>query len=154
MPKKSEPHSLVGIQHIRLLVENAPEGMVLCDRSNRITYANRVFCEMFGYALEEAMGKYINSIVSRSAPVRKEAEQVASNILEQPYVLENTIRENRRGEPVPVSILAGPIHDNGKLVGAYGVYRDISERKIMETNIQRERVFFEKLFSDTPIAIL
>ncbi len=154
MPKKNEPHSLVGIQHIRLLVENAPEGMVICDRSNRITYANRVFCEMFGYALEEAMGKDIDSIVSRSAPVRKEAEQIASNILEQPCVLENTIRENRRGEPVPVSILAGPIHDNGKLVGAYGVYRDISEHEIMEANIQRERVFFEKLFSDTPIAIL
>jgi len=154
MPKKSEPHSLVGIQHIRLLVENAPEGMVICDLSNRITYANRVFCEMFGYALEETMGKDINSIVSRSAPVRKEAGKIASHILETPYVIENTIRENRMGEPVHVSLLAGPIRDNGRLVGAYGVYRDISESKRMEADIQRERVFFEKLFSDTPIAIL
>jgi len=57
--------------HFERLFELAPEAIVLRDLENRVLRANREFTELFGYTVEEAIGRRIVKRV-RSAALRAE----------------------------------------------------------------------------------
>lgn len=140
--------------YLRLLVESSPEGMVICDLRDRIVFANPEFCRMFGWERGEIIGKQINGIVARSPDILKEAEMISSSAFSTPNVIPDTLRTRRDGTKIPVSVLTGPIIDEGKTVGAYCIYRDISQRKRNEEQLNREKAFFENLFENAPEAIV
>ena len=43
----------------------------------------------------------------------------------------------KKGQPLPVEYVTTPIRENGDLVGAVGVFRDITERKAWEAELQK-----------------
>lgn len=140
--------------HLRLLVESSPEGMVICDTEDRVVFANPEFCRMFGWDRQEVEGKYINDIVAASVDIMDEASGVSSTVLSTPHVIPDTWRTGKNGKRIPVSLLAGPIIDGDKAVGIYGIYRDTSAKKRAEEQLNREKSFFENLFENAPEAIV
>jgi len=140
--------------HLHLLVESSPEGMVICDDSNRIIFANPQFCNMFGWERDEVTGKDIDEVVAGAEEVAAEASLVSSTVFSTPHMIPQAVRVRKDGKRINVSILAGPVLDNGRTVGAYGIYRDISFKKKAEDDIRREKAFFENLFQKAPEAIL
>lgn len=151
--KAVEPELDVLESHLRLLVESSPEGMVICDTLNRIVFANAEFCRMFGWEHPEVTGNSIDDIVANSDEARTEASAISSSVFSSPHILPDTFRAGKDGKNIPISLLAGPIQNNGKVVGAYGIYRDISSRKNAEAAISQEKALFEKLFRSSPDAI-
>ena len=140
--------------HLHLLVESSPEGMVICDDSNRIIFANPQFCNMFGWERDEVTGKDIDEVVAGAEEVAAEASLVSSTVFSTPHMIPQAVRVRKDGKRINVSILAGPVLDNGRTIGAYGIYRDISFKKKAEDDIRREKAFFENLFQKAPEAIL
>lgn len=140
--------------HLRLLVESSPEGMVICDTDDRVVFANPEFCRMFGWDRQEVEGIYINDIVAASADILDEASGVSSTVLSTPHVIPDTWRTRKDGTRIPVSLLAGPIIDGERAVGIYGIYRDTSAKKRAEEQLNREKSFFENLFENAPEAIV
>ena len=49
--------------HFERLFELAPEAIVLRDLENRVLRANREFTKLFGYTVEEALGRNINDLI-------------------------------------------------------------------------------------------
>lgn len=152
--RKNEPFKGKLEDHLRLLVESSPEGMVICDASDRIVFANPEFCRMFGWDRSEITGIPINQIVASSPDVLEEASMVSSSVLSNPHVIPDTYRTRRNGSKIPVSLLAGPISDGEKVIGVYGIYRDTSPRKQAEAQAKREKAFFVNLFENAPEAIV
>ncbi|HPD98492.1 MAG TPA: PAS domain S-box protein, partial [Synergistales bacterium] len=152
--RKNEPFKGKLEDHLRLLVESSPEGMVICDASDRIVFANPEFCRMFGWDRSEITGIPINQIVASSPDVLEEASMVSSSVLSNPHVIPDTYRTRRNGSKIPVSLLAGPISDGEKVIGVYGIYRDTSPRKQAEAQAKREKAFFVNLFENSPDAIV
>ncbi|HDQ92579.1 MAG TPA: PAS domain S-box protein [Synergistetes bacterium] len=152
--RKTEPFKGGLEDHLRLLVESSPEGMVICDANDRIVFANPEFCRMFGWERSEVTGMAINEIVASSPDILEEASMVSSSVLSNPHVIPDTYRTHRNGSKIPVSLLAGPIYDGDKAVGVYGIYRDTSPRKQAEAKAGREKAFFENLFENSPDAIV
>lgn len=153
--KHASESSLEGFEdHLRLLVESSPEGMVICDPEDRLIFANAEFCRMFGWDRGEIIGKFINDVVAKSPEILEEATNVSSTVLSTPHVIPDTFRTRRDGTKIPVSVLAGPITDGDRAVGVYGIYRDISQKKKNEEQLNREKAFFENLFENAPEAIV
>lgn len=140
--------------HLHLLVESSPEGMVICDDCNRIIFANPQFCSMFGWGRDEVTGKDIDEVVAGAEEVAAEASLVSSTVFSTPHMIPDAVRVRKDGKMINVSILAGPVLADGRTVGAYGIYRDISFKKKAEDDIRREKAFFENLFEKAPEAIL
>ncbi|MGB4209158.1 MAG: PAS domain-containing protein, partial [Thermovirgaceae bacterium] len=65
LPGESRRTACGGLEdHLRLLVENSPEGMVICDEGDRIVFANSRFCDLFGWEASEVAGKLIGEVTA------------------------------------------------------------------------------------------
>jgi PAS domain S-box-containing protein len=124
------------------LFENAPEGIVLLDTSDRVVRANREFLRMFGYTADEVRGRPVNQLIVPEAR-RGEAAAITARVTRQERVQVETVRRCSDGTHLHVSILGTPVHVDGRHIGIYGIYRDITERVRHEEErrrlLERER---------------
>ncbi|MCF7889781.1 PAS domain S-box protein [Candidatus Bipolaricaulota bacterium] len=119
----------------RQLFEDGPEPTVLLDENGRIRDLNRRFEEVFGYELEEAKGKGINSLIVPERLI-EEAEDLDQKS-KRGYLNYETVREGKEGE-IPVSVSATPVTvEEGTYVMA--TYRDVTERKEAKERLKLTR---------------
>ncbi len=126
--KKTEEELLYQKVYFEELVNNAPEAIVLHDCNDIVININKEFTKMFGYTHEDVIGKSINDLIA-SDNFRSEADILSSKVLNGEKVYFETKRKRRDGVLIDVSTLGAPIIKDGKQIGVYAIYRDISERK-------------------------
>jgi PAS domain S-box-containing protein len=125
-----------GNEQFRALINASPMAVVSADLEGKITAWNPAAERLFGWSAAEIVGK--------PAPITLLGHEVEANELNKEIMsgemvqgLE-TLRVNRKGEQIPVSISAAPMFDeNGKLVSTMGVFEDISERKRLESQVRQ-----------------
>lgn len=118
------------------LFEQSPEAIVLLDNEDRVLAANQQFTRLFGYLPSEAVGRRINELIVPEDR-KDEGTRLTRSVARGDSVRIETIRKHRDGHPVDVSILGTPIWADGGQVAVYGIYRDITERKRAERQLQR-----------------
>jgi len=127
-----------------LFMDN-PEAAVYVNPDFHILDVNPRFKELFGWSLKEIKGKHINSIL---VPQNKMEE--ARHLDEKAwkgYVYHDTVRKKKDGSLVPVAISAAPITIENKLVGLVALYKDVTERKKAERELEESREHFRTLFN-------
>jgi sigma-B regulation protein RsbU (phosphoserine phosphatase) len=99
------------------------------DPSGAITFVNTAYCKALGYATStEVIGKHFRHFTDRSA-VRKVAEMFDKMYKTgQPIEPFEYIYRRKDGLSFTAEIVASPIIDGGRFVGARGIIRDITER--------------------------
>jgi len=123
------------------LFENALEGIIIADRDGRILMANGEFKRMFGFAEEEILGKTIDELIAPPGEFSA-AISLTHRVAGGERVSFETVRRRKEGQPIHVSVIASPIVENGRPVGIFGIYRDISEqKKTMEELLSSEKRF-------------
>lgn len=115
------------------LFMDSPDACVYLDPNFHVLDINPRFTELFGYTSEEIKGKNINDVVVPNDKI-DEARELNKKALEGPFCFE-TVRKRRDGSLIPVSLSIAPIKFKGKLLGAVGIYRDITERKRYEERL-------------------
>jgi len=137
------------------LFSAAPEAIVLCDPDSKILRANEAFARLFGYCIQEAFGANIDLLIAdTSSESRAEAHGYTQDVAQGRSIVTETVRYRKDGTPIEVSILGHPIRVDQRQIGVYGIYRDITKRKQMERALEREKAFFEQLFSGAPEAVV
>ncbi len=112
------------------LIQRAPEAIVQTFKDGTILKVNKEFTKLFGYKEEEVLGLPIDEIISGNDPkVLKEVRKLSDRTARGNFLNVETTRYKKDGTPVPVSILGTPIFLENHIIGVYGIYRDISERK-------------------------
>ncbi len=134
-----EPHSTAsgtgaGVQkeYLEQLLECTPEAITILDEQLCITRLNSEFTRIFGYGLEAALGRRLDSLIippDRHAETRWLVEMLTKG---QKVVLE-TKRRRKDGSLIDVLFSAAPVVVEGKPVGAYVLYRDITDQKRAES---------------------
>jgi len=134
------------------LFDQAPEGIALLDVEDRVLRINSEFTKIFGYAPEEAIGRAINDLIAPEE-LRHEAEEYTKRILRGKTVNAETIRRRKEGTRVHVSLLAVPIYVPGGQIAEYAIYRDMTEHKMVEGELAKQRAHLDELFETIPEAI-
>ena len=133
--KQAEEEVKYQKKYFQSLFENSPEAVVSLDIQNRIVDLNPVFEKMFGYKLEDIKGKDIDDyIIPRSR--KKEGRSLSRRTWEGEVVVAESIRKRADGVEIPVSILGAPIMIGDKRVGMFAIYRDITERKKAQEQLE------------------
>jgi len=114
--------------YFKHLFESSPLGIVLLDNEDVIVEVNEGFERLFGYSRQEVRGKPINSLIVADSDIA-EATVLSRQVVDGGLVDAERIRFRKDGSPVDVHILAHPIRMDGRQVGIYGIYSDISRRK-------------------------
>ncbi|MDP4169107.1 MAG: sigma 54-interacting transcriptional regulator, partial [Bacillota bacterium] len=100
-----------------LIFNSTDDGMVVIDDKGEIILFNRRAQEMMGFKKEQALGKNIRKIVPESRlPQILETRRVEAN---QEMILTNGMKIITTRIPI--------IEENGKLIGAFAVFKDITE---------------------------
>jgi PAS domain S-box-containing protein len=133
--------------YLQALTENNPLGIVVIDLHHRILMCNPAFEALFGYHQSEILGAELDSLL---APPDSKTEAVA---LTRRSTTGNVVREKGKrlrsdGSLVDVQILGVPISVDGKLIGSFGMYEDITERRRAEQAQREAEERFRSLFEN------
>jgi sigma-B regulation protein RsbU (phosphoserine phosphatase) len=151
--KKAEEDLLIQKTYFEKLFNSAPEAIVLNHSKDFIVNVNEEFTKMFGYTLEEAIGRPINELVA-SDDQMEEASQISERVISGERIEIETKRKRKDGTLFDVSILGAPIIYEGEQIGDYAIYRDITKRKKAEEELLIQMAFKDILFNSAPEAIV
>lgn len=123
------------------IVESSDDVIVSKDLNGIITSWNAAATQVFGYSAEEIVGKSILKLIPEHlySDETKIIEQIRAGNRVEHF---ETVRLTKDGRLLDVSLTISPIKDeNGTVVGASKILRDISSRKrIEESLLQAEKI--------------
>jgi PAS domain S-box-containing protein len=111
------------------LVDSIPEAIAIFNRDGKITNINKEFTDLFGYSREEAIGCIVDDLIIPEE-LKSESVSIDSLTFDKHKVEKQTIRQDKKGNKINVSLIASNMVINNEVVASLGIYRDISlERK-------------------------
>ena len=141
-----EPLRDFQIRHLAAIVQSSDDAIVSKDLNGIVQSWNAAAERMFGYSPAEAIGRSITLIIP---PDRlAEEDEILSRIRRGDAVDHfETWRRRKDGILIPVSLTISPVRDdNGVIIGASKIARDISERRRAE-QLQAERAELQRRLS-------
>lgn len=120
----------------RNLFLELPAALVMIDMDENVTAVNESFIDMFGYRYEEAEGEPIDDLI-----VPSELRGDNPKISEGEFALKEfnfeTVRITKEGQRKHVIAAGIPVLVDEKLVAGFGMYVDITDRKMYEDELNK-----------------
>jgi PAS domain S-box-containing protein len=137
----AEARDFRAAKHLAAIVESSDDAIVSKDLNGVIVSWNNAAERMFGYTASEAIGKSIRMLIP--ADRQAEEDEVLARIRRGSRIDHfETIRQRKDGSLLPISLTVSPIFDeDGRVIGASKIARDISDRKRLEE--ERARLLAE-----------
>lgn len=129
--KKAEKALLLSEQQYRILVETAKEGIWKIE-NHITTYVNKAMADMLGYTQEEMVGRSIfDFMFEEDIPIlQKRLQEKRAKGIDEVY---EDRRKKKDGSELWAIVSAKAIIDEeGKYIGSFALYTDITERKKAE----------------------
>jgi PAS domain S-box-containing protein len=114
------------------LIDSIPEAIAIITTDGKIIIINKEFTDLFGYTAEEAINVDIDSLI---LPEELKSESIGPDIIaaEKHKLVKQTIRRDKYGRKIQVSLIATNVLINSEIVASLGIYRDISLEKKIQT---------------------
>lgn len=110
------------------LIDSIPEGIAIINTKGTITSINKEFTNIFKYSFEEVVDKNLDSLIVPDE-LRSEAVEIDSLSTKNDRVIRQTVRQDKNGKKINISLIATNIIINEEVVAQLGIYRDISQEK-------------------------
>ena len=124
--------------YLDALIENSPLAIVAADADNRVQLCNPAFERLFQYRRCEIVGSNIDELISAPELIG-EANEYSRRVATGEVVHGTGQRRRKDGTLVNLELYGLPLKVGGQLVGVYGLYQDITERKRAEQDLQRAK---------------
>lgn len=125
-------------ERFRGVFETAHEGIWLVDRDARTLFVNERMAELLGTSRDEMQGRAVPEYCFPE-DLKDTRERIGNNLAGKPEQFEFRFRRTD-GSALPVLAATNPLRDGqGRIIGAVGMFSDLSERKRAEAELQRSR---------------
>ncbi|MGZ6988889.1 MAG: PAS domain S-box protein, partial [Thermoanaerobaculia bacterium] len=139
------------IQKLVRAVEHVKSAIVMTDPDGAITYVNPSFKEIYGYSLQEVIGK-TPRILKSGKQDRAFYERFWQRLLAGESVREEFLNKTKDGRIVTIENYVSPVLDaKGTCVGFIAVQHDLTERKRAEQALSKAERRFSRVFHASPI---
>ncbi len=134
--KKAEDALHLQTTYFSQLFENSPTGIAFLDTNECVMNVNKAFENIFQYSLEEIKGKSLTSLIVPEELV-KESLSFSTKAIQGELVRLSTVRKRRDGTCLDMIITGYPIIIEGKCVGIYAIYADVSDMRRLEEQVRQ-----------------
>ncbi|MCF8482125.1 MAG: PAS domain S-box protein [Rhodospirillum sp.] len=145
----------VAMERLRLAtaVEKGPVAVMMTDAEGRIDYVNRKFQDMMGYAPSDVLGQRPEMIGSGMTDPSVFTEMWSRISQERDWSGE-IINRHRDGYLVWHQVSISPIQADGATIGLVSVHEDISDRRRLQENLNRQIAMMRAVLDISPNGIL
>ncbi len=138
--------------YLEQLVETAAEGILALDENGLVSRVNGEFLRMFGYAAGEVIGRPIDDLIVPDE-LKNEGMQLHGIASGGRRFVKESIRRRKDGSRIQVSIIGSPIVVEGRTIGSYAIYRDITRQKKAEQALRESEKRLRAFFENVPVGI-
>ena len=132
--KKAEDQLHKEQAYLDQLYQSSSEAITMINNESIVQSINTEFTRMFGYTSQEIVGKNIDEMIVPKYLHDEGARNTNQALTNERVEMEST-RQHKNGILIDVSILVTAIFIDDEIVGAYGIYRDITEQKRIEKSL-------------------
>jgi diguanylate cyclase (GGDEF)-like protein/PAS domain S-box-containing protein len=118
------------------VLASIPEAVAI-EHGGHVLYTNPEFTRMFGYTAEEASGGSLSQLIVPETRLN-ELATLEKGVNDQGRVLIETVRVNKEGELLDVSMHCAPLLVDKARVGYVYTFRDVSDRRQAEDRLQHD----------------
>jgi diguanylate cyclase (GGDEF)-like protein/PAS domain S-box-containing protein len=118
------------------VLASLPEAVAI-EHQNHVLYTNPAFTRMFGYTVEEAGGGSLRELIVPETRFNENSTLLKS-VDDYGFATMETVRTNKAGELVDVSLQIAPLLVDGAKVGYVFTFRDIGEHRQTEEKLQHD----------------
>lgn len=113
------------------LFRNSHDAIAMFNQHHMILDVNKSFERLFGYKKQEILGVNLDDVIANDQMI-DEARGLTDDLFDGNLVRTEGIRYGKGNRALDVAIQGVPMVFDGFLVGGYGIYTDISDRKKRE----------------------
>jgi PAS domain S-box-containing protein len=139
--------------YLDLLIEKSPLAIVVLDGRHLCEHCNPAFEKLFGYAEAEIRGRNVDEMIV-GPDVQGEATGYTQRVLAGETVHFFGRRRRKDGKLVDVECHGVPLVVDGKLTAVYGLYQDITGRRLAEKLLRESEERYRDLFENAREMIL
>lgn len=150
--KQSAEHLRHQTKHLESLIHYSSLAIVTLDEVHNIISCNREFEELFRFEESEITGKNVDEVVAGHQYLM-EAKSFSKETMDGKAIHGSGTRKRKDGSTVDVEFIGVPVVIDGSIVGAYGIYQDISERKRVEDALRESEERFRILVEESPFGV-
>jgi PAS domain S-box-containing protein len=143
---------------LRVTLASIGDAVISTDADARVTFLNPVAEQLTGWTAADAAGRLLPTVFHIiNEATRDPVENPALRALREGTVVglaNHTILIARDGTETPIDDSAAPIrNDQGDVIGVVLVFRDITERKIAEVQLQRSERELSDFFENATVGL-
>ena len=141
---------------LRLVVESAPNGIVMVDSTGRIVLVNEQTEKYFGYRREEMLGQQIEILIPERMRSRHPGYRggfIAEHRARAMGLGRNLFGLRKDGSEFPIEIGLSPVETDQELLILSAIV-DISERVQVDHELQRMRTYLKNIIDSMPSVLV
>lgn len=134
-------------KYTRLIINGSLDMICASDRKGFITEFNEAAQKTFGYKLEEVLGKHVSMLYENP----EERVKITDEELYKKGVYAGEVTNKRKNGEKFIAYLSASVlkNENGEVIGAMGVSRDISELKKAEETLRAQSAKFNAIIESS-----
>lgn len=125
--KEAEKNLHIERTHLDNLFNNRMVAIVMANKEGRVLRVNNAFNKLFGYEMNEVIGKHLDSLVASNS-CYNDAVAITGKVAKGERVSFEAVRQRKDGTPINVTVYASPIVVDGELTTVYGIYQENNGR--------------------------
>ena len=126
-----------------MVLKSAGQGIFGLDLRGEVTFVNPAASDMTGWSIEDLLDRPMHNLLHHTKPdgtpyTREECPIYAALEDGITHSRDDEVFWRKDGTRFPVEYISSPIFEDGEIVGAVVTFRDITERKALEQQLQHQ----------------